>query len=164
MITIRPMREVDDLAVSQIVSECYRFIAELDGLTPEQRDRMIAERCQTAHMAVNRERYACHVAETNGTVVGFIAFSGDNIAELFVHPDYHRRGIATALFHTAESGCRHAVLTVGTTGYGIPFYEAMGMHITGKRLVTFGPLEGRYLIQLEKRSPKQVHGTAYRRP
>lgn len=148
--TIRQMTQ-DDLAVSQIVSECYRFIAESDGLTLEQRNRMITERCQPEHMAANRARYACHVAEVDGTVVGFIASSGSNIEELFVHPKHHRRGIATALFRKAESDCRHSVLTVGTTGYGAPFYQAMGMQITEKRPVTFGPLEGKELIQLEKR-------------
>lgn len=145
------MTQQDDLAVSQIVSECYRFIAESDGLTLEQRDRMIAERCQPEHMAVNRAGYTCHVAEVDGTIVGFIASSGSNIEELFVHPKHHRRGIATALFRKAESDCQHSVFTVGTTGYGAPFYQTIGMQITGKRLVTFGPLKGKELIQLEKR-------------
>lgn len=145
------MTQQDDMVVSGIVSECYHFIAKPNGLTLEQRNRMIAERCQPEHMAINRARYNCHVAEVDGAVVGFIAFSGSNIEELFVHPKYHRRGIATALFRKAESECRCSVLTVGTTGYGIPFYQAMGMQITGKRTVTFGPLKGRELIQLEKK-------------
>ena len=54
-----------------------------------------------------------------------------------------------------RADCQDSVLTVATTGFGVPFYEAMGMHITGRRLVTFGPLEGRELIQLEKRRPNQ---------
>jgi uridine phosphorylase len=153
MMIIRKMTEQDDMAVSQIVSACYRIIAEPDGITLDQRDRLIAERCQPEHMAINRARYTCHVADSDGSVVGFIASSGSDIEELFVHPKHHRRGIATALFRKAEADGEHSVLTVGTTGYGIPFYKAMGMCITGKRLVTFGPLEGKELIQLEKRRP-----------
>jgi GNAT superfamily N-acetyltransferase len=153
MMTIRPMTQQDDGAVSLIVSECYRFIAATDGIPPEQRERLIAERCQPEHMAINRARYTCHVAEDEGVVVGFIAASASNIEELFVHPARHRRGIATALFHKLEATSRGDVLTVSTTGFGIPFYEAMGMQITGKRMVSFGPLKGRELIQLEKRRP-----------
>jgi len=158
--TIRLMTEHDDIPVSQIVSDCYRLIAEPDGLTPEQRDRMISERCQPEHMAVNRDRYAYYVAEQDGTVVGFIAVSDNNIEELFVHPGHHRHGIATALFRKLEDDCQDSVLTVGTTGFGVPFYEAMGMQVTGSRLVTFGPLEGKELIQLAKERPNQpMHGT-----
>ena len=46
MMTIRLMTEQDDVPVSRIVSGCYRFIAEPDGLTTEQLDRMISERCR----------------------------------------------------------------------------------------------------------------------
>ena len=151
MITIRRMTEQDDIAVSQVVSECYRLIAEPDGFTADQLDRMLAERCRPEHMKIHRDRFACYVAEVEGSVVGFIALSTSNIEELFVHPDQHRRGIATALFQKAESDCQDSVLTVSTTGFATPFYEAMGMHIVGSRRVTFGPLEGKDLIQLEKR-------------
>ena len=154
-IAIRPMQEFDDLPVSCIVSDCYRLIAEPDGLTSEQRDRMIAERCQPAHMASHRARFTCHIAEQDARVVGFIAASGSDVEELFVDPKHHRRGIATALFRKVEADCQDSVLTVGTTGFGLPFYQAMGMQVTDSRLVTFGPLEGRQLIQLEKRRPNQ---------
>lgn len=150
IMTIRPMTEQDDVPVSRIVSDCYRLIAEPDGLTPEQCDGLIAERCQPEHMSINRDRYTCHVAEQNGIVAGFIAASGSNIEELFVDPDQHRCGIATALFQTVEADCQPPALTVNTTGFGVPFYESMGMSIVGKRLVTFGPLEGRELLQLKK--------------
>ena len=145
------MAEQDDIPVSRIVSDCYRLIAEPDGLTPEQCDRMIAERCQPEHMVVNRARHTCRVAELDGVVTGFIAVSSNNIEELFVDPAHHRQGIAKALFHQVEDDCQDCELTVGTTGFGVPFYEAMGMTATGARLVTFGPLEGKELIQLEKR-------------
>jgi hypothetical protein len=143
------MVKTDDIPVSRIVSDCYRLISEPDSITPDQRDRMISERCQPDHMAIHRGRYSCHVAEQNGHVVGFIAASSGNIEELFVDPKQHRCGIATALFQKVEADSQNPSLTVSTTGFGVPFYLAMGMHITGRRLVTFGPLEGNELIQLE---------------
>ena len=149
------MTELDDSPVSQIVSDCNRLIAEPDGLTPEQCDKMITERCQPEHMAENRERFTCHVAEEDGATIGFIASSSNKIEELFVDPNYHRQGIATALFQKTESGCKGSILKVETTGFGIPFYEAQGMKISGNRLVTCGPLDGKELIQLEKKVPNQ---------
>ena len=78
------------------------------------------------------------------------------IEDVYVAPALRNQGIATALFRKAETDCQHSVLTVGTTGFGVPFYQAMGMHITGKRPVTFGPLEGEELIQLEKKRPNKI--------
>jgi len=151
--TIRPMVQQDDARVSWILSRCYDLIAKPDGLTPEQHGRMIAERCQPEHVSELRARFACHVAEQNGTVVGFIAVSAGHIEELFIDPDFHRQGAATALFRTAELLGHGRVLTVDTTGYGILFYQAMGMRIAGTRTVSFGPLEGRELTRLEKIVP-----------
>ncbi len=150
MTIIRKMVETDDAPVSRVVSECYGFIAEPDGITRSQLTLLLAERCQPEHMAAHRRRLACHVAEVDGQVAGFIACSEGRIEELFVHPKHHRSGIATALYRKAESECRQAKLTVGTTGYGLPFYLAMGMRVTGKRLVTIGPLAGRQVTELER--------------
>lgn len=150
MITTRPMTRADDAVVSRIMSECYRLISPPDGLTGTQLDRMLSERCRPEHAAMNRTRFTCYVAEFEDSIAGFVAISENRIEELAVSPKHHRRGIATALFHIAENSCQGPRLMVGTTGYGVPFYEAMGMRMTGKRLVTFGPLEGRELIQLEK--------------
>ena len=149
------MTESDDLPVSEIVAACYHLIAEPDGITPAQLDRMIAERCQPRHMAFHRDNFTCYVAELDGTVTGFVAASTNNIEELFVDPEHHRCGTATALFQQAETDCADSILTVSTTGFGVPFYEAMGMHVTGRRLVTFGPLEGKELIELKKELTQQ---------
>ena len=153
MITIREMTESDATAVSRIVSECYRFIATPDGLTRTQLDAMLRERCRPEHMLVVRSRFQCFVAEIERDVVGLLALGGSNIEESFVLPARHRQGVGSALFGHAEQRVRsggHPKMTVSTTGYGRPFYEAMGMNVVGTRRVTFGPLEGRDLVTLEK--------------
>ena len=153
MITLRPMKESDDKIASQIISECYQFIAGPDNLTIQQCDRMIEDRCQPGHISIMRERHECTIAEVNGIVVGIIAVEGSNIEELFVHPGHHRQGIGSALFRNTESSAAtagHTKLTVGTTGYGSPFYKAMGMHTVGRQQITLGPLEGRDLVLLKK--------------
>jgi GNAT superfamily N-acetyltransferase len=150
MITIRQMTEQDDIVVSRIVSDCFRLIADPDGFTPDQLDRMLSERGSPENMKIYREKFTCYVAEIDSVVVGFVAFSPGEIEELFVHPNCHRKGIATALFKKTELECRGPVISVNTTGYGKPFYESMGMRVVGRIDVTFGPLEGKELIRMEK--------------
>ena len=145
------MVESDDVPVSGIVSDCYRLIAKPDGYTPVQLDRLISERSQPEHMSARRTMFTCYVAMRDDAVVGFIASSGNTIEELFVDPGHHRQGIATALFRAADADSQHSALTVTTSGFAVPFYKTVGMQVAGTSPVTFGPLQGRELIQLEKR-------------
>jgi hypothetical protein len=55
---------------------------------------------------------------------------------------------------------RQAVLTVHTTGYAIPFYEAMGAHVVRKRACDFGPIEGWTLTYLEKELKTEANTTS----
>jgi hypothetical protein len=51
-------------------------------------------------------------------------------------------------------------MRVCTTGYGRPFYEAMGMTFVGKREIDCGPMEGGKVTVLEKRFRLLRHGSA----
>ena len=148
------MIESDDGAVGEILFEGYGFLAEPDGLTDEELERLLDERCSGGYVALVRRRYDCLVAEAAGAVVGFIAVGASSIEELWVRPSRHRQGVGTALFRRAQqalAGRGQVKMTVSTTGCGVPFYEAMGMRIVGEREVTFGPLRGRRLAVLEKK-------------
>ncbi len=152
-VCIKPMRASHDRQVSNLVSACCRLMAEPDGFTEEQLNNMLKERCLPEHIAAIRDRFDCWVAEQDRRVAGYVALCGYSIEELWVRPSYHRQGVGTALFEHAEQEVRQAgygKLAALTTGYGIPFYEAMGMQVVGRRRVTFGPLEGRQLTALAK--------------
>lgn len=77
-------------------------------------------------------------------LVGVCAFRGlDHIALLFVDPEYHRRGIATSLVKKAVSDCKKLDpsidrVTVNSSEYAQPFYEAMGFEATGPLTVDSG--------------------------
>ena len=47
--------------------------------------------------------YNVFVAKLDGEVVGFVAFSEDELAWLYVHPDYQKRGIGRSLAEFALS-------------------------------------------------------------
>ena len=149
---VRRATAADDQAISDIICAGYRFIAGPDGITDEQLAGLL--RAHTVERAVEiRALWECLVAEANGRVVGMIAFSEDEIQNLWVHPDFHRRGVGTALFRAAEAAIRatgQSRMCVCTTGYGRPFYEAMGMTFVGKRKIDRGPMEGGKVTVLEK--------------
>ena len=158
VIKIRPMTESDVKSVSDLISAGYRFIAEPDGITDQQLKRLLEERCLPKHVRAIRNRFYCSVAEVEGRVVGLIALCGHNIEELWVLPEYHRQGIGTVLFQHAEQSIAnsgHGKVAVLTTGYGKPFYQAMGMEVVDHRKVTIGPLVGRELVLLEKHLQKE---------
>ena len=144
---LRPMTSTDSLPVSKIVAACYRLLAELEGFSEEQRDLLLAERSTES---VVREgwlrQWECHVAESEGSVVGALAIEGNDVAELWVAPDQHRRGIGTSLFRFAEqriADAGHQVITLRCAARGAaPFYQAMGLEAVGALPCPFGPLEG----------------------
>jgi predicted N-acetyltransferase YhbS len=151
-VVVRRATAADDQAISDIICEGYRFLAGPDGITDEQLAGLL--RAHTVERAVEiRALWECFVAEEDGQVVGMIAFSEDEIQNLWVHPGFHRRGIGSALFGTAEAAIREAGqsrMWVRTTGYGRPFYEAMGMRFVGKRKIRVGPMKGGKISVLEK--------------
>jgi len=150
--TVRRATAADDRAISDIICAGYRFIAGPDGITDEQLVGLLrAHRVERA--AEIRALWQCLVAEEDGQLVGMIAFSEDEIQNLWVRPDSHRRGIGSALFRAAEAAIRNtgqARMCVCTTGYGRPFYEAMGMVFVGERGITVGPMKGGRVSVLEK--------------
>ena len=150
---IRPMTLNDVPAVSRLVTACYEFLTERQGFSPEQLRRLLAERCSEAWGRETFEAYSRFVAESGGRVVGLVGIEGNDIAELWVDPAWHRRGTGLILFGKAEqviADAGHATLTVRTTGYAIPFYEAMGARIVGRKPCPGGPLVGWPLTYLEK--------------
>ena len=150
---VRQAVAVDDHAISDIICEGYRFIAGPDGITDEQLAALLRPH-GVGRAAEIRALWQCLVAEEDGQIVGMVAFSEDEIQHLWVRPDSHRRGLGSALFRAAEAVIRNTGqprMCVCTTGYGRPFYEAMGMTLVGKRRIDCGPMEGGEITVLEKR-------------
>ena len=61
-------------------------------------------------------------------VLGFIAVRGDELTWMYVHPDHHREGVASALVeHVRTSlGPNGFVLCAKENAYGFTFYQKVG--------------------------------------
>jgi len=68
------------------------------------------------------------VAEADGCVAGFLAIAGDFVDQLFIHPDFQRRGVGRDLLDHAKSlSPEHLFLyTFQVNINGCAFYEKNG--------------------------------------
>lgn len=72
------------------------------------------------------------------TLVGLYGMRGEShICLVFTHHAYHRRGIATALFHRVIGDIRKEnpglnKITLNSSPYGLPFYLRTGLYATGE--------------------------------
>ena len=147
------MNMEDVPVVAGLIAECYKFLAKQQKFTPLQLKRLLEECCSEEYVLKLYNEFPHYVAETKGGIVGIIGIEGNDIGELWVFPKYHHQGVGAELFKKAEQlivEAGYSVLTVHTTGYAIPFYEAMGAHVVGKKLCSGGPLKGWPLTFLEK--------------
>lgn len=94
-IHIRPYQDADFESLCQIHDSARQNELALADL---------ADAFLPLSIAAKREglfAYHVHVAEYNGIVTGFVAFSEDEITWLYVDTNYSRRGIGTALLRYA---------------------------------------------------------------
>ena len=80
------------------------------------------------------------VATCDGELVGFLSFidneEATEIEDLFVDPDWMRRGVATALIEDAAA--THGVLVVDANRHALAFYESAGFLIEGEVALEVG--------------------------
>jgi GNAT superfamily N-acetyltransferase len=69
------------------------------------------------------------VAEIDGRIVGFATLVGSELEDLFVDPDWMRRGIATALVLDVAATVPRIDLTANP--HALAFYESVGFVATG---------------------------------
>lgn len=94
--------------------------------------------------------YLLFVAMEKERMIGLISLrSGNHISLLFVDPEYHRRGVGSALIRYMQSylltTTRQQKMTVNASPYGVPFYHKVGFVDTGgettKEGIIYTPME-----------------------
>ena len=85
----------------------------------------------TFEQAIDTDRFVVHVAEDDGTIVGYGALNvpDERIDAVYVHPDHHGTGIATVLVKQLELSAEFqeiVELDVMAAKNAVPFYESVG--------------------------------------
>jgi N-acetylglutamate synthase-like GNAT family acetyltransferase len=147
------MQDIDAREVTKVLSLAYTFLAEKEGYSEEQLADLMEARGSETAVREQRREYRFFVAEKEGKIRGVMALKENEITKLYVDPKFHRQEIGTMLFEVAQRAIArsgyHNVL-VGTTGYGVPFYLAMGMDVAEMKTASSGPLKGWEITVLRK--------------
>ena len=150
---IRPMTCADIRRVSDILCEGYRFCAGPDNYSSSQLEALLRD---IGSVTAVENSFKRHVGQwfvaCRNEAAGFIHLEKNEIVQLYVAVEFHRRGIASALFYRAQKiiGRSYPNMFLTTTGYGAPFYVSMGMKKTGVIVCDSGPLAGNILMKFEK--------------
>jgi GNAT superfamily N-acetyltransferase len=125
-----------------VLADVYRR-ASLSN--PGDRDRLLAH---PEHLVLDPEGVTegrTHVAEEGGAVVGFATWAetddGMELEDLFVDPNWMRRGIATALVNCIADVVRSRgadTLEVTASPDALEFYRAVGFVDIGVAETAFG--------------------------
>ncbi len=152
-VEIRKMRDEDLPRVSQIVCAGYRWLAEQEGFTQEELDRLVARRGSERALRSQAQTYRFLVATKGEIVVGVVAIKKNEVTKLYVDPEHHRQGIGAALFHAAEEIIAqdgHKELFLGAFPSSVPFYEGIGLRVSSTEVKHCGLLAGRQCAIMKK--------------
>jgi GNAT superfamily N-acetyltransferase len=119
---IRQARPEDDAAIGDTFIASMETLAFLPDLhTRDEHRRFITETVPRDH--------EIWVAEENGCIVGLAAIGESTLGHLYVHPEFHGRGLGTALLEKAKE-LRPAGFTLWTfpaNEGACRFYERHGL-------------------------------------
>jgi len=135
---IEPMTDADHAEVSELLRACFNWLAEREGFTDRQREFLVGPRSGAETLRTESQTRPHLVArDQDRTILGMAAIRENEIARLYVHPQYHGRGVGKALFQAAESMIRRAGFTEVTVAALVDssaaFYRARGMHEIGRQ-------------------------------
>ncbi len=128
---IRDMTPADHREASEILTACFRWLAEREGLSAPQLAFLLSRATEATVEEESKTRR--HLVACKGdAILGMAVVNRNQIARLYVHPRHHRQGVGRALFMAAQDLIRASGFTEATVGALVAsaaaFYRAMGMH------------------------------------
>jgi GNAT superfamily N-acetyltransferase len=150
---IRQMKEDEINTVSELLCACYRWLADREGYTPEQLEFLVHKRGSPETVRHESRKQLYLVACIGGAILGMASVSGNEVTKLYVEPGSHGQGIGAGLLAAAETAIRRAGfdrMFLGTMSGAVPFYEAMGMTVSGTKRPSSGPFGDREVVLMAK--------------
>jgi putative acetyltransferase len=137
-IHIRDFRPEDVNALVEIFTSAVRIVARLD-YTQEQLVAWAPDEIDSKEWAAHYAARQTFVAEVGGLHAGFADLKADgHLNVMYVHADWQRQGIASALLSAIEIAARRLRLKRIYTEASItarPFFERRGFRLIGQQVV-----------------------------
>lgn len=152
---IEPMTDADHAEVSELLRACFNWVADREGFTDQQREFLVGRRSSAETLREESQTRPHLVArDEDGTILGMAAIRENEVARLYVHPQYHGRGVGKALFQAAEAMIREAgfaeVTVAALVESAAAFYRARGMREVGRQSYEPQIFGGREVVLLAK--------------
>lgn len=153
MLTIRRFTENDTSAILALFYDTVHHVnaahytpAQLDVWAPSLDDKQLA---QWQHSLMQHDTF---VAILDDRIVGFSDVAADGYLDrLYVHKDYQRRGIATALLKRIEQATGAQDITTYASITAKPFFEHHGYEVVRQQVVVRRGIELINFHMLKKR-------------
>ncbi|MGN1097500.1 MAG: GNAT family N-acetyltransferase [Clostridia bacterium] len=131
---IRMMYPTEGKKLAELLFKSVHTLC-INDYTPRELEAWAPEKMDMVKFNSSLLRSANWVMSDGDKIVGFINIERDGyVNRLFTHPEYTRRGIATALLETAiawakKKGLKRVFLAASKTGYS--FYKKRGFRVIG---------------------------------
>ena len=137
--SIRPWAEADTEELAEVFRRSVREVAARD-YRPKQIEAWAAAPGETSAWNERMRKRVVFVAEHEGRPIGFIQYEPpDHIDMTYVHPEWQRRGVASALLTALEAEARKRnvlFLNVEASITSRPFFLARGYEVLTPQIVT----------------------------
>ena len=134
-VVLRLYRPEDCGALARLFYETVHTVNAAD-YTPEQLDAWATGKKPLDTWDRSFRANTTLVAEAGGQVVGFADMdAGGYLDHLFVHWDFQRQGIATALCDALEAGCSCLRYTTHASITARPFFQIRGYRVVREQQV-----------------------------
>lgn len=132
---IRPYRSADCPALAELFYETVHTVCARD-YTPEQLDAWATGEVDLSAWDASFLAHRTLAAVEGETIVGFADMDGNGYLDrLYVHRDFQRRGVATALCDALEAATAAETFTTHASCTARPFLEHRGWRVVREQTV-----------------------------
>lgn len=136
--TLRSFLKTDCPSLAELFYETVHTVNARD-YTPEQLDAWATGRVDLEAWVRSFQEHRTLVAELDGTIAGFGDMDETGYLDrLYVHRDYQRRGVATAICDALEQNTKAPEFTTHASITARPFFEQRGYRVVREQQVERG--------------------------